>query len=69
MKKELFVAPGGMNKALVAARRFLSERTQAKLNEKFYEEIPVEDQKRERGNLSAQLINPEFPNPSPRYLL
>ena len=43
--------PGGMNKALVAARRFLSERTQAKLNEKFYEEIPVEDQKRERGDL------------------
>lgn len=26
MKKELFVVPGGMNKALVAARRFLSER-------------------------------------------
>jgi hypothetical protein len=51
MRNELFVVPGGMNKALVAARRFLSEGAQPKLNEKFYEEIPVEDQKRERGDL------------------
>lgn len=53
MKGELFVVPGGMNKALVAARRILSEGAQAKLNEKFYEEIPAEDQKRSRGDIEA----------------
>lgn len=53
MKAELFVVPGGMNKALVAARRLLSEEAQAKLNMKFYEELPPEDQKRERGEFEA----------------
>ena len=46
MKGELFVVPGGMNKALVAARRFLPEAAQAKLNQRFYEEIPTEKQTR-----------------------
>ena len=54
MKEELFVVPGGMNKALVAARRFLSEGAQAKLNQAFYEEVPVEDQKRERGDFEKE---------------
>ncbi|MDB6151629.1 MAG: hypothetical protein JWL90_82 [Chthoniobacteraceae bacterium] len=49
MKKELFIVPGGMNKALVAARRILSEGAQARLNQKFYEEVPAGEATRERG--------------------
>ena len=54
MKGELFIVPGGMNKALVAARRILSEGAQAKINQKFYEEVPREDQKRERGDFEKE---------------
>src|SRR3954470_10647939 len=54
MKNELFVVPGGMNKALVAARRILSEGAQAKVNQKFYEEIPQEDQKYDRGDMEKE---------------
>jgi uncharacterized protein len=49
MKGELFVVPGMMNKALVASRRILSEGAQASLNQAFYQKVPPEDQKRERG--------------------
>ena len=48
---ELFVVPGGMNKTLVAARRVLSEGAQAKMNQKYYEEVPVKDQTRRRGDV------------------
>jgi hypothetical protein len=51
MKGELFVVPGGMNKALAAGRRILSEGAQARLNMKYYEDVPLEDQKRERGGV------------------
>jgi short-subunit dehydrogenase len=51
MKGEMIVIPGGMNKALVAGRRVLSEAAQARLNMKFYENVPIEDQKRERGDV------------------
>ncbi|MEY2504553.1 MAG: uncharacterized protein QOG27_833 [Verrucomicrobiota bacterium] len=54
MKGELFVVPGGMNKALVAARRILSEGAQAKINRSFYQEVPQEDQKRERGDFERE---------------
>ncbi|MFL6590273.1 MAG: SDR family NAD(P)-dependent oxidoreductase [Chthoniobacterales bacterium] len=54
MNEELFVVPGGMNKALVAARRVLSEGAQAKVNQKFYEEIPADDQKYDRGDMERQ---------------
>lgn len=50
MKGELFVVPGSMNKAMVAARRVLPVATQAKLNQKFYEELPLEEQTRQRGD-------------------
>ena len=50
MKGELFVVPGMMNKALVASRRILSEGAQASLNQAFYQKVPPEDQKRERGD-------------------
>ncbi len=56
MKGELFIVPGGMNKALVAARRILSEGAQAKINQKFYEEVPPEDQKRERGDVEKEAM-------------
>jgi len=49
MKKELFVVPGGMNKALVAARRVLPVATQARLNEKQNEDAPPEDRTHVRG--------------------
>ncbi len=52
MSGELFVVPGGMNKALVAARRLLSEPAQAKLNMRFYEDVSVDaNDRRERGDL------------------
>ncbi|HEX8371906.1 MAG TPA: SDR family oxidoreductase [Chthoniobacterales bacterium] len=54
MKEELFVVPGGMNKVLVAGRRVLSAEAQAHLNEKMYEEVPAEDQKRERGDFEGE---------------
>ena len=37
---ELFVVPGGINKAMVAARRIMSVGLQAKLNEKINEDVP-----------------------------
>ncbi|MEN3943214.1 SDR family oxidoreductase [Prosthecobacter sp. SYSU 5D2] len=54
LKGELFVVPGGMNKALAAARRLLTEHAQAKLNEKMYEEVPPEDRTRNRGDIEAK---------------
>lgn len=57
MKGELFVVPGGMNKALVAARRILSEGAQARLNLKFYEDVPLQKQKRHRGDVETAAIH------------
>ena len=54
MNEELFVVPGGMNKALVAARRILSQGAQAKLNEKFYEEVPADEIKRTPGQFEME---------------
>ncbi|MGV3662301.1 MAG: SDR family NAD(P)-dependent oxidoreductase [Prosthecobacter sp.] len=54
MKDELFVVPGLMNKALVAARRLLSESAQASMNEKFYEEVPREERRRKRGDIESE---------------
>lgn len=56
MKGELFVVPGMMNKALVASRRILSEGAQASLNEAFYQKVPREDQKRERGDFEEAAV-------------
>ncbi|MDX1953012.1 MAG: SDR family oxidoreductase [Verrucomicrobiota bacterium] len=50
MKGERVVVPGGMNKALVFSRRFLTEAEQAKMNEKFYAENEG-PRKRERGDV------------------
>jgi uncharacterized protein len=48
--------PGMMNKALVASRRILSEGAQASLNEAFYQKVPAEDQKRERGDFEREAV-------------
>jgi short-subunit dehydrogenase len=53
MRRQLFVVPGSMNKALVAARRVLSESAQAKLNQRYYEEMPPEKCKRRRGDVEC----------------
>jgi short-subunit dehydrogenase len=54
MAGELFVVPGGMNKTLVAARRILPMKTQARMNKKLYENVPVEKVKRVRGDVEAK---------------
>jgi short-subunit dehydrogenase len=54
MKGDRLVVPGGMNKALVFARRFLTEGAQAKMNEKMMEELPPEDRKYERGDRETE---------------
>ena len=54
MDRELLVIPGVANKALVGARRVLSEHAQAKLNEKMYEEVPPEKRTRQRGDKEQQ---------------
>lgn len=53
MEGDPIVVPGGSNKVLVFARRFLSEQTQARLNKKLLEKVPPEDQKRERGDFET----------------
>lgn len=47
----LFVVPGMTNKAMVAARRLLSEGAQAEMNRKLYEELPPQQCKRHRGDI------------------
>ena len=53
MDGERIIIPGGMNKALVAARRFMTEEAQSKMNAKFYEELPPEKQKYGRGDMEV----------------
>lgn len=52
--EDLFVVPGIMNKALVAARRVLSQSAQAGMNAKFYEELPPDQRKRRRGDVETE---------------
>ncbi|MDB6007618.1 MAG: hypothetical protein JWR15_4605 [Prosthecobacter sp.] len=52
--EELFVVPGAANKAMVAARRVLSESAQASMNAKFYEEVPPDQWKRKRGDVETE---------------
>ncbi|MGV3773388.1 MAG: SDR family NAD(P)-dependent oxidoreductase [Verrucomicrobiales bacterium] len=39
MKGERIIVPGAMNKTLVFSRRFMSESAQAKMNQRFYEDV------------------------------
>ena len=54
MEGERIIIPGGMNKVLVGARRILSSDAQAHMNKKFYEELPPEDRKYDRGDMEAE---------------
>jgi uncharacterized protein len=54
MDGERVIVPGGMNKAMVFARRILPETAQAKQNEKMYEEADLEERKRERGDVEGK---------------
>lgn len=61
MSGERVVVPGAMNKALVFGRRLLPESTQAKMNEKMYQETDPAKRKRERGDIEAK-SEPPAPN-------
>lgn len=54
MKGERVIVPGGINKAMTFARRFTGESVQAKMNEKQYEKVPPEKQKREPGEVARE---------------
>lgn len=54
MKGERVVVPGGMNKAMVFSRRLFPESTQAKKNQKIYEDVEPEDIKRVPGEIAAR---------------
>lgn len=51
MRGDEALVPGGLNKALVFSRRFMSLPAQARMNKAFYEDSPPEDQKRRRGDV------------------
>lgn len=57
MRGERVVVPGGINKALVFARRFTGEAVQAKMNEKQYQDVPPEERQREPGQVTAEAEN------------
>lgn len=49
MEGELFIVPGAMNKAMIAARRILPVSQQAKLNETMNTDVPPEKRTHQRG--------------------
>jgi short-subunit dehydrogenase len=59
MDGKRMIIPGGMNKVLVGARRVLSSDAQAHMNKKFYEELPPEDRKYDRGDMEAEAAKKE----------
>jgi short-subunit dehydrogenase len=54
MKGDRTVVAGGANKALVFARRFLTEGGQARMNKKFYEKAKPAKRKRRRGDIERK---------------
>lgn len=54
MNGEMVVIPGASNKILIGARRVLSERAQAKLNERLYQKVPPGKRGRERGDKEGE---------------
>jgi short-subunit dehydrogenase len=50
MEGERVVVVGGLNKAMVFSRRFMSESMQAKMNEKMYEDVDDGGRQRVRGD-------------------
>jgi len=51
---DLIIIPGAMNKALVQGRRVLTEKAQAKLNAKMYEDVPASEHQRSRGDIEQE---------------
>ena len=51
MRGDRVFVPGGMNKAMVFARRLLSVPAQARFTKKLYEETPPDERKRRRGDV------------------
>jgi short-subunit dehydrogenase len=54
MKGERVIIPGGMNKAMIFARRLTGESVQAKKNEKLYTDVEPKEHKREPGQIAAE---------------
>jgi short-subunit dehydrogenase len=52
MRGERVYVPGGINKAMVFSRRFMSESAQAKMNEHMYDD--AKEHKRDRGEIEAK---------------
>ncbi|PTX91772.1 SDR family oxidoreductase [Opitutus sp. ER46] len=59
MAGERVIVPGGVNKAMVFPRRFMTESAQAKMNEKMYEDADPAKRKRERGDIEAEQSKPK----------
>jgi hypothetical protein len=43
-----------MNKALVASQRLSTHGAQANKNQQFYEDVPLKDRKRKRGDVESK---------------
>jgi short-subunit dehydrogenase len=60
MRGDRTVVAGASNKALVFARRFMTEGAQAKMNKKFYERAKPAAQKRRRGDVERKAEEKHF---------
>ncbi|HLX70547.1 MAG TPA: SDR family oxidoreductase [Verrucomicrobiae bacterium] len=60
MRGDHTVVAGGANKAMVFARRFMTEGAQAKMNKKFYEPAKPGQQKRNRGDIERKAEEKEL---------
>jgi hypothetical protein len=60
MKGDRTVVVGGSNKAMVFARRFMTEGAQAKMNKKFYERTTPAERKRHRGDFERKAEEKEI---------
>lgn len=60
MRGNRTVVAGGANKAMVFARRFMTEGAQAKMNKKFYEPAKPGQHKRNRGDIERKAEEKEL---------
>ncbi|HWD90766.1 MAG TPA: SDR family oxidoreductase [Verrucomicrobiae bacterium] len=60
MRGDRTVVAGGANKAMVFARRFMTEGAQAKMNKKFYEPAEPAQRKRHRGDFERKAAEKEL---------
>lgn len=57
MAGDRMIVPGAMNKTMIASRRLMPKSTQAKMNEKMYDETNPADRKRERGDKEQEAMH------------